>query len=443
MTPASALADRREIFASRLAEARHQTDCLFDLLRPEALVERPIAERHRLIFYLGHLEAFDWNLIGRVGFAQPAFHQEFDRLFAFGIDPVDDALPHEPASAWPSESEVRAYRAHIRETVDRCLEGADFEHPGRDATRMFHVSIEHRLMHAETLAYAIHLLPPEVKTAPPGAYPSSWRSASAARPEVAMIQVPAGRATLGLPRDGRFGWDNEFDAHAVEVPAFGIGALKVTNGEFLDFINSGGYEKESLWGELDWKWMRKSGRRHPIFWRRGGSEWRFRGMFRERPLPLDEPVWVSHAEADAYARWKGMRLPTEAEWHRVACGAADGSERDYPWGNAAPTARHGNFDFKLWDPTPVGAYPEGRSDFGAYDALGNGWEWTSTIFAPFDGFEVYPHYSGYSSDFFDGRHFVLKGGSPRTAACMLRRSFRNWFQPHYPYVYAGFRLVQV
>jgi iron(II)-dependent oxidoreductase len=158
-------------------------------------------------------------------------------------------------------------------------------------------------------------------------------------------------------------------------------------------------------------------------------------------LPLDWPVYVSHAEANAYARWAGKSLPTEAQWHRAAYGTADGGERAYPWGEVEPGSHKGNFDFNTWDPTSVGAFPQGRSAFGVFDMLGNGWEWTSTLFAPFPGFEAFPFYRGYSADFFDGKHYVIKGGSARTAASMLRRSFRNWFQPHYQYVYAGFRCV--
>jgi formylglycine-generating enzyme required for sulfatase activity len=135
-------------------------------------------------------------------------------------------------------------------------------------------------------------------------------------------------------------------------------------------------------------------------------------------------------------------LPSEAEWHRAALGTRGGSERAYPWGADAPAARHGNFDFARWEPVAAGSYREGRSDFGVFDLLGNGWEWTRTPFAPFPGFQPFSFYPGYSANFFDGKHFVMKGGSPRTAACMLRRSFRNWFQPHYPYVYTKFRCVQ-
>src|SRR4029077_1678114 len=165
-------------------------------------------------------------------------------------------------------------------------------------------------------------------------------------------------------------------------------------------------------------------------------------MFQDVPLPLDWPVYVSHAEASAYARWAGKSLPTEAQWHRAAYGTRSGSERWYPWGDEAPEPRHGNFDFARWEPAAVGAHPAGASGFGVTDLLGNGWEWTSTFFGPFPGFRPFPFYPGYSADFFDGRHYVMKGGSPRTAAIMLRRTFRNWFQPRYPYVYAKFRCVE-
>jgi formylglycine-generating enzyme required for sulfatase activity len=164
-------------------------------------------------------------------------------------------------------------------------------------------------------------------------------------------------------------------------------------------------------------------------------------MFDLLPLPKQWPVYVSQAEASAYARWAGRNLPTEAQWQRAAYGTPEGRENPYPWGEVPPHSGLGNFNFCGWDPVPLGAFPENRSAFGVMGLLGNGWEWTSTVFAPFPGFRAFACYPGYSADFFDGKHFVLKGGSARTAACMLRRSFRNWFQPHYPYVHAGFRCV--
>jgi len=165
-------------------------------------------------------------------------------------------------------------------------------------------------------------------------------------------------------------------------------------------------------------------------------------MFEDLPLPLAWPVYVSQAEANAFARWKGRRLPTEAEYHHAAFGTPEGHERQFPWGDAAPDASFGNFDFASWEPVPAGARPAGASAWGVHDLAGNGWEWTSTVFEPFDGFRPMASYPEYSADFFDGQHFVMKGASPATDAALVRRSFRNWFRPTYPFVYATFRCVR-
>jgi len=303
---------------------------------------------------------------------------------------------------------------------------------------LLNVAIEHRLMHAETLAYMLHQLPLDRKV-------RKQRKPELIVPPVAptMIEIPAGRATLGLARgdEGAFGWDNEYEAQTVDVPAFTIDKYKVTNGQYLDFVAAGGYENPACWTEEDWNWRTSHDILHPVFWSRNRDRWYYRTMFDEIPLPLDWPVYVSQAEASAYARWAGKSLPTEAQWHRAAYGTENGAENPFPWGSAAPNPSKGNFDFHSWDPTPVNAFGKGESAFGVADLLGNGWEWTSTRFEPFPGFQRFSFYPGYSADFFDGKHYVMKGASARTAACMLRRSFRNWFQPHYQYVYAGFRCV--
>jgi ergothioneine biosynthesis protein EgtB len=433
----------RQSLTSRLTHARAQTDALFALVRPEALHDRPIAERHRILFYIGHLEAFDWNMVARGAFGMDSFRPDFDRLFEFGIDPVDGQLPADQPSDWPPLAEIERYNQRARQAVDTCLDEAEFSDPGSPSVRdglAFQIAIEHRLMHAETLVYMLHQLPLSRLEARAAIPEPGNRSLNRRR-----IEIPEGQATLGLERgkDGRtpFGWDNEFDEHLVEVPGFIIDSHDVTNRQFLEFIHQGGYEDRSLWTDPDWEWQTGAGIRHPAFWRRQGGQWRYRTLFAEIPLPLDWPVYVSHAEARAYATWRGMALPTEAQFHRAAHGTPGGEERAYPWGDEPPDERHGNFDFRRWDPTAVGSYPAGDSAFGVADLVGNGWEWTSTLFAPFQGFEPTPLYPRYSANFFDGKHHVQKGGSSRTAACMLRRSFRNWFQPHYPYTYASFRCV--
>ena len=397
----------------RFAEARAESDRLFGIVRSDALYERPIPDRHRIVFYLGHLEAFEGNLLRETVGGMPSFNPEFDKLFAFGIDPVGTALPADQPGDWPSLDEIQRYNQRLREQIDA---------RGVTDSQLLNVAIEHRLMHCETLAYMLHRLPLEQKVRP--RLDAAAVSGESLRP--AMVEIPAGPVTLGLwSNTADFGWDNEFEAHAVEVPAFTIDKYKVTNGQYLEFMEAGSYANRAFWTDADWQWRVEQNITHPAFWNRGTDGWRYRGMFEEVLLPLDAPVYVSHAEARAYARWAGKKLPTEPQWQRAAVDAQ-------PRGNA---------DFRHWDPTPVNAFPETRSAFGAVEMIGNGWEWTSSVFAPFAGFKPFSFYPGYSANFFDGLHFVMKGGSPRTAACMLRPSFRNWFQPHYPYVYAGFRCV--
>jgi gamma-glutamyl hercynylcysteine S-oxide synthase len=433
MLAASGLAQERQQLLARLADARRQSDAIFLIPRPESFYDRPIPERHRIVFYIGHLEAFDWNLMRERVLSVKTFNPEFDRLFAFGIDPVGGGLPTDQPADWPSIIDVRDYVMQVREALDTGLARATDE----TASLLLQVAIEHRLMHAETLAYMLHQLDPSSKIE---ARAKMELVTNPMRPH--MLQIPAGVATLGLSNSAdQFGWDNEYQAHEVSVPAFEIDQFMVTNGDYLKFVNAGGYENRSFWDEEGWKWKTEQNISKPVFWNRVNGEWRYRAMFSGIPMPANWPVYVSHAEASAYARWAGKALPSEAQWHRAAYGTAESIERRYPWGEEAPDPKRGNFDFQRWDPTPVGAFPQGSSAFGAADMLGNGWEWTSSVFASFEGFEPFPFYPGYSANFFDGKHYVIKGGSGRTAACMLRRSFRNWFQAHYQYVYAGFRCV--
>jgi gamma-glutamyl hercynylcysteine S-oxide synthase len=423
-SPQLAIEVSNSVLGARWVEARQLTDSLFRHLRSEALYDRPIPERHRLIFYLGHLEAFDWNLIGGHAVGLHPFHAEFDKLFAFGIDPVDGGLPSDQPADWPREREVRSYCDRVRTSLNPLIHKTD--------RTLLHVAIEHRLMHAETLAYLLHQLPLDRKTPR-----QTLRAIEQTSVRPRTVAMPRGIATLGQSRHReQFGWDNEFEEHRVVVRKFTADAFPITNAQFLQFVNAGGYDDRSLWSMEDWAWKNKSGLVHPHFWSRHGNAWRLRTMFADIPLPQAWPAYVSHAEASAYARWTGKKLPTEAQWHRMAYGTPQGEERAYPWGEEAPNSEHGNFNFVSWDPMPVQAYPQGSSAFGVADLLGNGWEWTSTEFQPFS------FYPGYSANFFDGKHFVMKGGSPCTATCMLRRSFRNWFQPHYPYLYAKFRCVE-
>jgi len=420
---------------------RARSEALFDLIDPSAYYSRPISLRNPIVFYEGHLPAFSVIAFLRRGLGLPPVDARMERLFERGIDPDSEAaaVPRSGASTvWPSRDEVRAFARACDDAILAAL--GDLTSASLPLEGLY-TALEHEAMHQETLLYMWHRLPYEQNRLPPeggshmnGGARAAERS-SMLPPSGGSIEVPSGQAVLGADRsDVAFGWDNEFDRHTVDVPAFEIDTLPVTNAQFLAFIAAGGYRKRELWNDEGWEWVQGEGVEHPAFWVREGSDgregheaasaFRWRGMFEALPLPLDWPVYVSHAEASAYARWKGRRLMSEAEFHRAAEGASAG-----------------HHDFAGFDPVPVGSYPETASRWGVHDLIGNGWEWTSTVFAPFEGFAPMRSYPEYSADFFDGRHYVMKGASPATAAELVRPSLRNWFRGNYPYVYAKFRTV--
>ncbi|HEX3683124.1 MAG TPA: SUMF1/EgtB/PvdO family nonheme iron enzyme [Bryobacteraceae bacterium] len=395
----------------QLHEARAESDRFFGILKPEALYERPIAERHRVIFYVGHLEGFDAIRICREALGVPSPDSELDALFQAGIDPDSGHLPSDTSADWPSLEQVKGYVRRCRRRVDECLERAP-----EDVAWM---ALEHRQMHLETLAYMFHNFGYESKTQPGHEQSSSQRDTA---PPNDWREIPGGEAVLGKARDGAFGWDNEYEEMRVLVPAFRMQRYSVSNGDYLQFV--------------------KEGATQPHFWTERNGAIFYRGMFEEIPLPLDWPVYVTQKQAEAYATWLGKDLPTEEQFHRAAYGTPAGKTRPYPWGNVEPTPNRGNFDFRRWNPEAVDATPDGDSAFGISQLVGNGWEWTRTPFGPLPGFRPHEIYPGYSANFFDDEHYVIKGGSSRTAARLLRSSFRNWFRRDYAYVYATFRCVE-
>jgi iron(II)-dependent oxidoreductase len=415
----------RELLAEWYQRNRARTRQLFDLLNPAAYYTRPIELRNPIVFYEGHLPAFSAIAFLERGLDRPPVDGRLERLFARGIDPdsIEAALPRSGASTeWPSRGEVLAFAAALDDAFLSALRDEPLD--GR-ALEGLYTALEHEAMHQETLLYMWRHVPYALKfelpiSRTPELPISRTPELPISRSPEPPIRIPAGDATLGADRSRVvFGWDNEFDAHVVDVPAFEIDAHNVTNGEYLAFVERGGNV--------------------PAFWVRRADVWFWRGMFEEIPLPLDWPVYVAQADAAAYARWKGRRLPTEGEYHRAAFGTPSGAERPFPWGSEPPDSTRGTFDFARWEPAPIGSHPAGASAWGVHDLMGNGWEWTSTIFAPFDGFRPMPSYPEYSAEFFDGAHVVLKGASPATARELLRPSLRNWFRPTYPYVYASFR----
>ena len=349
---------------------RARTRELFDLVVPDAYYDRPIPLRNPIVFYEGHLPAFSVNTLVKLTLGREGIDERLETLFARGIDPEDEASVKSPTDVWPSREEVHAYARAADALIEETL---------TEPSVAWFTILEHEAMHQETLLYMLHELGHEKKLRSAAAgraaafEPPSIQSGG---PAAALLK---GRTKLGADA-GTFGWDNEFAAHTVDVPAFTIDSHAVTNGEYLEYVNA-------------------TGAKAPHFWSRGEREWLWRGMFEMLPLPLDAAVYVTHEEASAYARWRGARLPTEAEWHRA-------------------------------------------HDCGVPGLVGHGWEWTSTLFAPYPGFAPMPSYPQYSADLFDDAHYVMKGASPATPRELIRPSFRNWFRPAYPYVYATFRCAR-
>ncbi len=423
---------------------RRRSAEIFASVRTEAYYDRPIALRNPICFYEGHLPAFGVNTLVKRGLGEAGVDARLEALFERGIDPDDAShVTGSSSNGWPDRPTILRYAADADRRIAGAIEEKDLDRDENPVLRRglaLYTVLEHEPMHQETLGYMWHRLPYEKKLRPTLAPPLDPGGRA---PAAETVRIPAGRAALGAERGSiPFGWDNEFPRHVVEVPAFQIDVYDVTNRDYLEFVEAGGYAREDLWEPEDWRWRCENRVEHPLFWEKEGGHWFWRGMWERVALPETWPVYVSHAEAGAYARWKGKRLPTEAEFHRAAYGTPQGPERSYPWGEEEPDSTRGNFDFERWDPVPVGSRPAGASAWGLQDLVGNGWEWTSTVFEGFPGFSPMPSYPAYSSDFFDGRHFVIKGASPATAKELLRRSFRNWFRGNYPYVYATFRCAR-
>jgi gamma-glutamyl hercynylcysteine S-oxide synthase len=260
-------------------------------------------------------------------------------------------------------------------------------------------------------------------------------------------QIPGGEFMLGSNPDEGFVFDNEHWAHEVEVAPFAISKTALTNGEFKNFVEDAGYRRSELWTAEGWQWRSSVGAEHPVYWRREGSGRRWLRRNFDKWVPLEERLPVIHVnwhEADAYCRWAGKRLPTEAEWELAASGERRTEphsnkvrKRTFPWGDEAPTPERANLDWHAMGCVPVDALPDGDSAFGCRQMIGNVWEWTATDFGPYPGFAPGP-YKEYSQPWF-GDHKVLRGGCWVTRSRLIRNAYRNFYRPDRRDVWAGFR----
>jgi gamma-glutamyl hercynylcysteine S-oxide synthase len=379
---------------------------------------------------LGHIAWFeDQWLVAALG--QPPVHgPEAATLYDADRNPRPERggldLP-DRAAVLRRQAEVRAAALHALEGLD--LDGKDPLTRGGFVHRMIQ---NHEAQHQENLLHGLARM--EAYAAP--------RLGPLPEPRAAvegMVRIPGGPFPMGADLAPGV-YDNEAPAHEVDVPEFWLDAAPVTNAQFLRFVEAGGYAEQAHWSEDGWLLREALGWQHPWGWERRGQGWVRRAFDRVAPLDPRQPVvHVSWYEADAYARWAGKRLPTEAEWEKAATWDHEAqAKRAWPWGDAPWEPHRANLGGRLFDPALVGAFPEGATPHGVHQLSGDVWEWTSSELRPYPGFRAYP-YDAYSVPWMQGGWFVLRGGSWASRAHLARPTFRNWGQPDHRQLFAGFR----
>ncbi|MFI1808793.1 ergothioneine biosynthesis protein EgtB [Streptomyces sp. NPDC020422] len=417
-----------------LTAARARTALLTSCVDDSELVAQHSPLMSPLVWDLAHIGNQEEQWLWRAVAGKEALRPEIDSLY--------DAFQHpratRPALPLLAPAEARSYAADVRGRVLDVLDGALLEgSPLVDAGFAFGMIAQHEQQHDETMLITHQLRKgPTALTAP--APPKTHTSG----PMASEVLVPGGPFTMGTS-DEPWALDNERPAHTRIVPAFFIDTVPVTNGAYLAFMADGGYREERWWRPEGWRQIREHGIEAPLFWRQDGGRWLRRRFGVTEPVPEDEPVLhVSWYEADAYARWAGRRLPTEAEWEKAARhDPAAGRSRRYPWGDADPEPVHANLGQRHLGPAPGGSYPEGASPLGVRQLIGDVWEWTASDFLPYPGFRAFP-YKEYSEVFFGPEHKVLRGGSFAVDPVACRGTFRNWDLPVRRQIFSGFRTAR-
>ncbi|MET7519897.1 ergothioneine biosynthesis protein EgtB [Streptomyces sp. NPDC005480] len=424
----------RERARTALLTARDRTTLLTSCVEGPELTAQHSPLMSPLVWDLAHIGNQEEQWLLRAVAGREAMRPE--------IDPLYDAFEH-PRSERPklpllAPKEARGYAAEVRGRALDVLESTPF-HGTRltEAGFAFGMIAQHEQQHDETMLITHQLRSgAPVLTAPdPGPVSPAFRGPS-------EVLVPGGPFTMGTTAEP-WSLDNERPAHARLVPPFHIDTAPVTNGAYLAFMEDGGYDSSRWWTPEGWALVRDNGLRSPLFWRREAGQWLRRRFGVTEVVPPDEPVvHVSWYEADAYARWAGRRLPSEAEWEKAArFDPASGRSMRYPWGDADPTPERANLGQRHLRPAPAGSYPAGESPLGVRQLIGDVWEWTSSDFLPYPGFVAFP-YREYSEVFFGPDHKVLRGGSFAVDAVACRGTFRNWDYPVRRQIFAGFRTAR-
>jgi gamma-glutamyl hercynylcysteine S-oxide synthase len=436
----------RDLAAAELLAARDRTTLLTTAVGDADLVKQHSPLMSPLVWDLAHIANQEelW-LLRAVGGRDP-MHPE--------IDPLYDAFEHpraeRPALPLLTPSEARRYGHEVRARVLDLIEkvklpldgpgapgafGGDLTGPG--AGFAFGMIAQHEAQHDETML-ATHQLRsgPAMLSAPA---PPPAPADAAALP--AEVHVPGGPFTMGTSAEP-WALDNERPAHTVDVPGFWLDTTPVPNAAYAAFIADGGYDDPRLWTADGWAHRQRAGLTAPLFWEWDGTWTRVSFGVRVPVVPEEPVMHVCWYEADAYARWTGRRLPTEAEWEKAArWDPVTGRSRRYPWGDQQWTPERANLGQRYLRPAPAGSYPDGAAPCGARQLVGDVWEWTSSDFLPYPGFTAWP-YKEYSEVFFGPEYKVLRGGAFGVSSVACRGTFRNWDYPIRRQIFAGFRTAR-
>jgi iron(II)-dependent oxidoreductase len=386
------------------------------------------------IWEMGHVGWFQEYWIGRHLDGRPTLLPGADAIYDSFNVPYRRRWEH----AYPSRQETLRYIGEVlRQSVGR-LESRE---PTSEEAYFYTLAALHEDMHAENLTLILQTLG---YRRPAPLRPDPGRPAPPVDPGYRPhdVLVPGRVFMLGATPDEPFVFDNEKWAHPVVVAPFRIASTPVTNAQFQAFVEDEGYRRRPLWSRRGWDWRRRERAEHPLFWSRGGDgRWYERRFDGTAPLaPWHPVVHVNWYEADAYCRWAGRRLPTEAEWEMAATHeSATGGKRRFPWGDGPPTPRCANLDFRAGGTIDVRALPAGDSPVGCRQMIGNVWEWVEDTFTAYPGFVCDP-YKEYSQPYF-GQKKVLRGGCWATRSRLIRATWRNFYMRHRRNIFAGFRTV--
>lgn len=425
----------KELIATELGRVRDRSLGLTtDVLDEAALTGQVSPLMSPLVWDLAHVGNYEELWLLRAAAGIEPMRPEIDTLY----DAFEHPRAERPSLPLLAPREARSYIETVRAKVLDSLSSVRFDtgEPLTTGGFVYGMVVQHEHMHDETML-ATHQLRKGAPALlePPGA-------ASTAPPSGGEVLVAGGPFEMGTS-DDPWAYDNERPAHRVDVPAFHIDVEPVTNAAYLAFMEAGGYDDPRWWDPEGWKWRTSGRKQAPAFWKRDGEGgWTRRRFGRVEPVPPAEPVQhVSWYEADAYARWAGKRLPTEAEWEKAACwDPAAGRSRRYPWGDVYEDDR-ANLGQRMLRPSEAGSFAKGASAYGVRQMVGDVWEWTSSDFHGYPGFRSFP-YKEYSEVFFGPDYKVLRGGSWATHPLAVRGTFRNWDYPIRRQIFTGFRCAR-